>query len=239
MLMPMCWKAASRLSPVGADPAALSVISFRQGPFWNFSYLLGCPETRKAIVIDPAWDVDAILRAASACSLQIEAIVLTHSHSDHVNGVAELAERTGVRALIHAAEGAALREVYSGPLATFEHEESFALGRHRIQLVPSPGHSLGSIVVFTMGHLFSGDTLHVGGPGRPGHYPGAVTQLWASTRALLEYGPETVLHPGHDEGPAPPSTLAAERERSIAQGAVTPEAFAEELRRTTGRAYEV
>ena len=215
------------------------VEAFRRGPFWNFSYLLACQETREAIVIDPAWDVDAIVRAATARGFEIRHILLTHGHSDHVNGVIELLERTRARAFIHSAEASHLSGTEPGRLVTFSGDERMQLGEHWIHLEPSPGHSPGSTAIWTMGHLFSGDTLHVGGPGRPGNYPGAVTELWESVRALLEDRPETVLHPGHDEGPAPTSTLGVERERSTALRAETPEAFAEELRRTTGRAYEV
>ena len=217
----------------------LVVETFRRGPFWNFSYLIGCAETREAFVIDPAWDVDAILGAAAADSLEISTILLTHSHSDHVNGVSELAERTRARVLAHSEESNGLRAAGISQFGTFSRAESLRLGRHELRLLPLPGHSEGSTAILVQGRAFTGDALHVGGPGRPGPYPGAVEQLWGSLQQLCALDPDTVIHPGHDEGPSQTSTMGAEIARVPALAAESPEALAEELERVTGRKHGV
>ncbi len=68
----------------------------------NFSYLIGCPQTRKALVIDPGDDVAAILSAAENEDLTIVAIVNTHAHGDHTAGNKALKAQTGARIMIHA-----------------------------------------------------------------------------------------------------------------------------------------
>lgn len=217
----------------------LVVEAFRRGPFWNFSYLVACEETREAIVIDPAWDVEAIVRAANARGFRIGTIVLTHSHSDHVNGVAELAGRAGARVFVHSAESSGLRAAGINEFETFSGPESLGLGRYELRLLPTPGHSAGSTAMLIEGHLFTGDTLHVGGSGRPGPYAGAIEQLWASLRRLCALDSEIVLHPGHDEGPSPTSTIGAEVAGVPALRAATPEELAAELERVTGRRHEL
>ena len=57
------------------------------GPMMNFIYLIGCPKTREAAVVDPAWDVPAILRMAHVSDLKINRILATHAHPDHINGL--------------------------------------------------------------------------------------------------------------------------------------------------------
>ena len=221
------------------DGPDIVVESFRHGPFWNFSYLLASQDTREAVVIDPAWDPQTIIRAAEAGRWAIRYVLLTHSHTDHINGVAAVAAATGASVLVHAHERDGMLAAGPGEFTTFAGMESLRLGSHEVRLLPSPGHSEGSIVVAVDGRLFTGDTLHVGGVGRPGPYGGSVAQLGRSIRGLVALGSASVVHPGHDEGPSPTSTLGLEIERVPALHAATPEEFAAELQRATGWRYEV
>lgn len=213
----------------------LEVFSFRRGPFWNFSYMVACRRTAQAVVIDPAWDVDAVLAAASARGLTIGAILLTHGHSDHVNGVADLAGTTGARAFIHTLERESLQAYCPGEVVEFEWREEWQLGDFLLQMEPSAGHSPGSTSFLVEGHVFTGDTLHVGGVGRPGSEPGAVERLWESTQELAALHPATILHPGHDEGSTPTSTIGEEVARAPALRARTFEEFVVAMERATGR----
>jgi len=214
------------------------IIPFRHRPLWNFSYVLACPETREAAVIDPAWDVASILRAADSAGLDIRTILLTHSHSDHANGVAELVEATGARVFLHSDEQAGLAALYQGPTETFASAERWKLGRLDVQLLPTPGHTTGSMSIWAAGHLFSGDTLQIGSVGRPAQDPGAIEALWESLRVeVLCLDDATVIHPGHDEGPSPTSTLGEERLRNRALSAVTLEEFKAGVERASGWSF--
>ena len=218
--------------------AKLIVLPFRHGPFWNFSYLIACAETGAASVVDPAWDALAILRAATAHGLEIQVVVLTHTHSDHINGLAEVVAETGASVVVHESEAAVIAPEFADYLIPVTGEASFELGSSRLSVLHTPGHSPGSIAIVGAGHLFSGDTLHVGGVGRPGPQPEALAALWESVGRLRELPAETVLHPGHDEGRVPVSTLGEERGRGGALMAETFAEFVRELERSTGRRFE-
>ena len=97
----------------------LTVVTFRNGPLWNFSYLLVCGETRRAAVIDPAWDAAAIVRALDVGGYALETVLLTHGHSDHANAVAAVAEFAGARVVAHEGEREALAAHYGGPVTSF------------------------------------------------------------------------------------------------------------------------
>lgn len=213
------------------------VLPFRHGPFWNFSYLVACPETREAAVIDPAWDVAAIVKAANERGLDLRTILLTHSHSDHANGVEALVEATGADVFVHPAESNELRAHFRGEVFELAAGEPLRVGRTAIEALHTPGHSPGSMSFLAEGRLFTGDTIGVGGIGRPGPDRNSVEALWDSAARLGALPASTIIHPGHDEGPSPWSTLEAELERVPALRARSFSEFTRALERSTGRKH--
>ena len=214
----------------------LLVARFRHGPLWNFSYLIADEATGDATVIDPAWDAAGIVAAAAGRGLRIAKVLLTHSHSDHANGVAEIAAATGARVFVHDADAVGL-DPHFGSATTFAGREAFALGRHVIRARLTPGHTAGSVTYSVDGRLFTGDTLAVGSPGTPGPERGSLERLWESTVLLGGEERDTVIHPGHDSGPEAFATLEAEFERNPALLANSLEAFRAAVERATGRAH--
>ena len=215
----------------------LFVLPLRQGPLWNFSYLVACEATREAAVIDPAWDTAAILAAAADRGLDIRWVLLTHSHSDHANGVAAVVEATGATVFVHESEANGLSDHFSGPAEVAGPGRTLPLGEVEVRALHTPGHSAGSLSFLAGGRLFAGDTLHVGGMGRPGPDRDAVEALWESARLLRALPPETIVHPGHDEGPTPSATLGDEIRRGPALSAESYAEFVEALERSTGRSH--
>jgi glyoxylase-like metal-dependent hydrolase (beta-lactamase superfamily II) len=212
------------------------VARFRHGPLWNFSYLLACAETREAAVIDPAWDTAAILEAAAQRDLRITTVLLTHSHSDHSNGVTALVEASGARVFVHAADEPELRAQHPAA-TTFAREESLTVGRIEVAAHHSPGHTPGSVTYSAGGRIFTGDTITIASPGTPGPEAGSVEVLWQSTLALAALPAATRIHPGHDSGPKPSATLEEERLRNPALLARTLEEFRSAVERATGRIH--
>jgi hydroxyacylglutathione hydrolase len=177
----------------------------------NFSYIVGCEATRKALVIDPGPEVDLIAAEAARAELRIETIVNTHGHGDHTAGNAELKALTGARVIIHRHDA----EYYPRADLFLSDETALALGQIEFEIIHTPGHSPGGICLYAQGNLFTGDTLFVGDSGRtdlPGsHRP----SLGASIRRLMQLPDDTIVWPGHNYGPSASSTIGWEKRHNV------------------------
>lgn len=161
----------------------------------NYIYVLWDAATRKASVIDPgeAQPVIAFLRAHE---LQLESILCTHHHNDHIGGVAALCEAAG------------------SPLRVVGSADDLARGRIRLQteaaqpgatlqvlgrpydVLEVPGHTLGAVAYLGEGRLFSGDTLFLAGCGRM--FEGHPEQMHRSLMQLAALAPSTEVYAGHE-----------------------------------------
>jgi glyoxylase-like metal-dependent hydrolase (beta-lactamase superfamily II) len=179
--------------------------------FDNFSYIVGCEETRKALVIDPGPDVDRIMEEADQAGLEIDLIVNTHGHGDHTAGNAGLKEETGARIVIHDLDAGGFPEAD----VRLTDETTLQVGAITLDVIHTPGHSPGGICLHAQGHLFTGDTLFVGDSGRTDLAGADRPTLGASIRRLMQLPDETIVWPGHDYGPMPSSTIGWEKRNNI------------------------
>jgi hydroxyacylglutathione hydrolase len=177
----------------------------------NFSYLIGCENTRQALVIDPGSDVDQIVSIARKENLEIVTIVNTHGHGDHTAGNAALKERTGARVVIHELDG----DRYPAADVLLSDEETLQLGDLTVDVIHTPGHTPGGICLHARGNLFTGDTLFVGDSGRTDLAGGDRPSMGKSICRLMELPDDTVVWPGHDYGPTPSSTLGWEKRNNV------------------------
>jgi glyoxylase-like metal-dependent hydrolase (beta-lactamase superfamily II) len=188
-------------------------------------YLVRADRTAaEAAVIDPGADAAEIRLALARSGATCNAILLTHSHYDHLGALADLAEGTGAPVWLPEAE----REVFERPndfygglgvsLRGFEGDATLLAGGETVdaagitfQVVSVPGHSPGHLAYYADGCLFSGDVLFAGSVGRTDLPFGDWDTLLDSIRRLAEaYPPETRVFPGH----GPTTTLGAELERN-------------------------
>jgi hydroxyacylglutathione hydrolase len=189
------------------------------GPMQNFVYLIGDPVTRDCVVVDPAWDIDAILETVARDGMELRAALVTHTHQDHVGGhlfgfdipgVTELLERARVKVHVHRAERQSLRGLGSD-LVPVDGGDRLSIGRRELTFLHTPGHTPGSQCFLIDGRLISGDTLFIQSCGRtdlPGSDPGDMyTSLTQRLGALPE---ETVVYPGHNYG-GDSTTIGAEK----------------------------
>jgi hydroxyacylglutathione hydrolase len=189
------------------------------GPMQNFVYLIGDPVTRDCVVVDPAWDIDAILETVARDGMELRAALVTHTHQDHVGGhlfgfdipgVTELLERAPVKVHVHRAERQSLRGLGSD-LVPVDGGDRLSIGRRELTFLHTPGHTPGSQCFLIDGRLISGDTLFIQSCGRtdlPGSDPGDMyTSLTQRLGALPE---ETVVYPGHNYG-GDSTTIGAEK----------------------------
>ena len=210
-----------------------SQLYFRQlpvGDMANYAYLIGDRETRKAFVVDPAWNVDALLDLAEQDEVDVEGALVTHYHQDHVGGsifghdiqgLDRLLERKPMPVHVQREEAQGLKHVTGisdGDMTQHDGGDVLELGAIRIRLLHTPGHTPGSqcFLVEEPGqprHLVSGDTLFLNACGRvdlPGGDPEA---MYRSLNDVLGALPdETLLFPGHAYGE--PSSTMGEQKRT-------------------------
>jgi hydroxyacylglutathione hydrolase len=207
--------------------AAQSRIHVRQvelGPMANFVYLIGDPSTRRAAVVDPAWDVAAILDLAERDGYQIDKILITHYHPDHlggrlmglsIEGAAEMLSRVKAKVYLnkHEADGAKqIAGLSDSDLVKVEAGDLFKVGELEVRFIHTPGHTPGSQCFLVEGNLISGDTLFVNSCGRidlPGADPEAMYHSLNDTLRKLD--DSTVVYPGHAYAPEPSTTIGAQK----------------------------
>ena len=177
----------------------------------NFCYIIGCENTRRALVIDPGPDVERIVSEAEKENLEIVTIVNTHGHGDHTAGNAKLKARTGAQIIIHELDG----DRYFDADVRLTDEKSLQLGEIAFDVIHTPGHTPGGICLHAQGNLFTGDTLFVGDSGRTDLPGGDRPTLGKSIRRLMKLPDHTVVWPGHDYGPTPSSTIGWEKRNNV------------------------
>jgi len=203
----------------------LSVTAAVVGPLAVTSYLVACPETGEALLIDPGGPAPALSARLQQEGWRLRWIVNTHGHADHIAGNDQWAARTGARIVIHhldweffrrpEMQAAARAEGFS-PLSRADvlvnDGQRLPLGRREAVVLHTPGHTPGGICLYFPGHLFTGDTLFVGAAGRTDLPGGSLETLISSLEAkIMPLPDETRIWPGHDYGDTPSSTLGEEK----------------------------
>jgi glyoxylase-like metal-dependent hydrolase (beta-lactamase superfamily II) len=184
------------------------------GPLRCNAYLLGCPRTHQGLIIDPGDEADLLLERARALGLNVEALVHTHTHLDHVGATRRVAEAFQAPILFHEKDLPLYRmlpeqRVMFGlprgddprPADRFlEDGEEIQVGDLKLRVIHTPGHTLGSICLQLGDRLFSGDTLFRGSIGRTdlgGTSPAGLVRSIKSRLYPLDDG--TLVLPGHGE----------------------------------------
>ncbi|WP_088186325.1 MBL fold metallo-hydrolase [Desulfosporosinus sp. FKA] len=177
-------------------------------------YLFACMESKKAVLIDPGADGKMIHRWVTDKGLHIDYILLTHGHVDHIGAVDELRDLLGdVQVGIHSGDAEMLTDgrknlsSYFGPgivlkSADFllEDGQEILVGKERLKVLHTPGHSPGGVCLWSSEGLFSGDTLFAGSIGRTDFPGGSMELLIRGIKEKLFTLPDnTRVLPGHGE----------------------------------------
>ena len=187
----------------------LKIHTLTLGMYQTNTYIIHEENSKGCCVIDPGYEADAILRKCEALGLNVEAILLTHGHFDHVGAVRDLAADTGCR-VFACADDEQLPPMFTGGklYVTDRYEEGTILniaGLY-IRVLHTPGHTPGSVCLLVDDVIFSGDTLFAGSCGRT-DIGGSWTEIQASLKRLSLLEGDFTVYPGHGES----TTLAAER----------------------------
>jgi len=203
--------AAGDVDPALATPlpAAPEVVQIEVGLLQNFCEILFCPETKEAAVVDPAWEVDRLLREAETRGLSIKTVLVTHTHNDHIEGVGDIVARTGAAVVVSPREADRVRGD-GGKLVDALDARDVAIGRRGVRVLDTPGHTVGGTCFLADGYLVTGDLLFVGGCGRTDFQGGDTATMWRSLQRVAALPEETRVYPGHDYGPTPTSTIGHE-----------------------------
>lgn len=183
------------------------------GPLQNFVYLIGSADTREVAVVDPGWDVPAILKAAAEDGVKITKALVTHTHFDHINGLEEIVRATDAEVFVHKKETQVL-PVEPASVRQIEGGQEVDFGPVKLTLLHTPGHTPGSLCVTVADRLIAGDTLFIGGCGRCDLPGGDADLLHKSLSRLSKLDDRMVLYPGHNYAEEPTSDLGKEKARN-------------------------
>ena len=187
-------------------------LSLEVGDLATNCYLFFAGDSRHCLVIDPGDEAERILALIAAERLLPQAVILTHAHPDHMGAAAAVTRHFCVPLWVHEADGKLMRSPEGRGLAAMfgvkppaadrllADGDRLAAGSQELEVVHSPGHSPGSILLHGAGLLFTGDTLFRGDVGRTDLPGGSEDELRRSLERIREFPPATVILPGH--GPA-------------------------------------
>lgn len=179
-----------RYGPPGGD--LLIVQEFPRSETGCLAYLLGEPDSREAVLIDPGREVAPYLSELARGGWRLGAIVETHTHADHLAGHAALAARSGSPIYL------SRRSAAQYPHRTLADGEEIRFGRASLRALETPGHTRDHLTLLIDGKAFTGDTLLMGSCGRTDLADGDPDLLWESlTDRLLKLPDSTEVLPAH------------------------------------------
>ncbi|WP_276912485.1 MBL fold metallo-hydrolase [Aneurinibacillus aneurinilyticus] len=200
----------------------MRIYTFPLGPLQTNCYVVANEETNEAIIIDAGMHPGELLDKAN--EYEVQAILLTHAHFDHMGGLEQVRKKTGAPVYIHNAEqewltnpalnGSSNWPMIGGPMTTdrAEHEvkdgDLLTFAGFNVQVMETPGHTPGGVSFLIGQELFSGDTLFAHSIGRTDLPGGNYEQLIRSIQEkLLPLPEETRVYPGH----GPDTTIGFEK----------------------------
>jgi glyoxylase-like metal-dependent hydrolase (beta-lactamase superfamily II) len=172
----------------------VKITKINMGPYNNNGYIVVCPETNEGVIIDTPAEPEKLLNELG--NVQVKAIIITHGHQDHLLGFNEIKGQVGAPVAVGAGDADRLPrppeiDVKDGSVIKF--------GNLEIQALSTPGHTDGSTCFLLGKHLFSGDTLFPGGPGKSRSPEAFHQEVDSITRKLLVLPDDTAVYPGHGD----------------------------------------
>ena len=162
-------------------------------------------------IVDPAWDVDFLIKEAKEKGYKITNVFLTHGHPDHVNGLNEMLKAHNVPAYISKHESPLFKPRHKN-IVEIDDKAKLKVGTIEFQTIHTPGHTPGCQLFLYNNVMITGDTVFIDGCGRcdlPGSDPKAMYN--SLYNVVKKFPDETLIFPGHDYGPTPFATLAAQK----------------------------
>jgi glyoxylase-like metal-dependent hydrolase (beta-lactamase superfamily II) len=194
------------------------------GPLQVNCFIVYDEDSRDAIVVDPGDEAEKIIKLVEDRKLKVSRIVCTHGHFDHIGAVAGVKEKTGAAVMLHKGDlDIYMRADRQGALWGFHIEQppapdmymvegdEIAVGRFRLKVLHTAGHSPGGICLYGEGVVLSGDTIFAGSVGRTDFPGGSSAELKRSFARIIALPPETRIFSGH----GPLTTVNNEKEHNF------------------------
>jgi glyoxylase-like metal-dependent hydrolase (beta-lactamase superfamily II) len=189
----------------------VEIVQIEVGMLQNFNELVADPATGACAVVDPAYEVDRLLREAKTRGWRIESVLVTHTHPDHIDGVDDMVRATGAKVYVGDGERGNIEAAApTAEIVLLQGGERIAIGGVTVEVLATPGHTVAGRSYFVDGNVMTGDTLFIGGCGRTDFPGGDPRILYQSLRTLAALPEETKVYPGHDYGKTVTSTIGWE-----------------------------
>lgn len=194
------------------------------GPLESNCFIVFDEIKHEALIVDPGADPDKILRFIEVNKLNVNYIVCTHAHFDHIGAVAAIKEKTKANIVVHKDE----LEIYAGvkdqgalwgftiqqppqPDKLVEEGDVVRVGELEFTVFHTPGHSPGGICLYGAGVLISGDSIFAGSVGRTDFFGGSIDALKESFKRIMSLPVDTKILPGHGSQ----TTVGTEKEMNF------------------------
>ena len=188
----------------------LNIHTMPLGLYQTNTYIVNREGSNKCIVIDPGYEADTILNRTALLGLQVEAILLTHAHFDHLGAVRGIVADTDCRVFVEEKELTLPPTMTDGPIFytdLYPAEGVICMADLDIKVIRTPGHTPGSVCLLIADAMFSGDTLFAGSMGRCDFPGSSIFDMRKSLKKLYNLAGDYRVFPGHAEA----TTLEYER----------------------------
>ena len=188
----------------------LNIHTLVLGLYQTNCYIVHAEGSKQCLVIDPGYEANTILNRVALLGLEIQAILLTHGHFDHVGAVRQIAADTDCQVYVAEAELSLPSAMTDGPLYytdLYPADGKFTAAGLEITVIPTPGHTPGSVCLLIADAMFSGDTLFAGSMGRCDFPGSSIFEIRKSLKKLKNLPGDYRVFPGH----AQHTTLEYER----------------------------
>ena len=188
----------------------LNIHTMPLGLYQTNTYIVSREGSNKCIVIDPGYEADTILNRTALLGLQVEAILLTHAHFDHLGAVRGIVADTDCQVFVDEKELTLPPTMTDGPIFytdLYPAEGVISVADLDIKVIRTPGHTPGSVCLLIADAMFSGDTLFAGSMGRCDFPGSSIFDMRKSLKKLYNLAGDYRVFPGHAEA----TTLEYER----------------------------
>lgn len=163
------------------------------GSFENNCYIIECAVTKSLIVIDAPIGIGQVFSSLDVS--KIKYLLITHGHFDHIDGLAEI--RSDLQNVVIGIDNKDAETLIADQIDFLKNSQIVKNGELEIKVLSTPGHTFGSVCFLLNDHLFSGDTLFPGGPGRTDSKPSFECILDSIDKKIMNLSENTQIHPGH------------------------------------------